>query len=84
MISTALRVKSFIYNYFIIYHFIMLFYSLLFIYEAPTTQLVLYTVSPMGTRPQKSESADSIFRELTLQPERIVKEQLNTESLITG
>lgn len=41
-------------------------------------------VSPLGTRSQKYESADSVFRELIVQPKRTVEEQLNTESLVPG
>lgn len=41
-------------------------------------------VSPLGTRSQKFESADSVFRELIVQPKRTVEEQLNTESLVPG
>lgn len=41
-------------------------------------------VSPLGTRSQKYESANSVFRELIVQPERTVEEQLNTGSFVLG
>lgn len=67
----------------------MLFYVFLFIYVSSYLWSPYYVagatyVSPLGTRSQKYESADPVFRELIVQAQRTVEEQLNTESLVPG